>query len=326
MLDLSELGEQGLIERIRRRIGRKSQDIVVGIGDDACAVRAYSALLTLITTDAFVEGNHFDLSYFSFKEVGMKAMAASISDVAAMGGVPRYCVVSLLSPPTISVADVDGILDGIEESCDEYGVELVGGDAVGSKSLAISVTVIGEVETENIALRSGAKPGDSIFVTGDLGASEAGRLVLSRGLDLDEDVRAYIVKRHSSPIPRVKESRELVRNQGIHSMIDISDGLAIDAGHIAQESGVKLVIAVESLPICPQVHTVAGASSATALDMALFGGEDFELLFTAAGLDLKEVGGTPITKLGQVEEGSGVFLVSADGTESPLLPKGFKHF
>lgn len=325
-MDLSELGEQGLIERIRRRIGPKSEDIVVGIGDDACAVKAYSALLTLITTDAFVEGNHFDLSYFSFKEVGMKSMAASISDVAAMGGVPRYCVISLLSPPKISVEDVDGILDGIEESCDGYGVELVGGDVVGSANLAISVTVIGEVETENVALRSGARPGDSIFVTGDLGTSEAGRLVLSRGIELEEDVRAYIVRRHLSPTPRVKESRELVQNQSIHSMIDVSDGLSIDAGHIAQESGVKLVIAEESIPICPQVHTVAGASSMAAIDMALYGGEDFELLFTAAEFDLKEIGGTPITRVGQVKEGAGVFLVSADGTETQLLPKGFKHF
>lgn len=325
-MDLSELGERGLIERIRKRIGPKSEDIVVGIGDDACAVKAYSALLTLITTDAFVEGNHFDLSYFSFKEVGMKSMAASISDVAAMGGVPRYCVISLLCSPKISVEDVDGILDGIEESCDGYGVELVGGDAVGSANLAISVTVIGEVETENVALRSGAKPGDSIFVTGDLGASEAGRLVLSKGIGLEKDVRTYIVKRHSSPTPRIKESRELVLNHSIHSMIDISDGLSIDAGHIAEESGVRLVIATDSIPICRQVHTVAGASSVTALDMALYGGEDFELLFTGAELDLKEVSGTPVTMIGRVEEGSGVFLISADGTETPLLPKGFKHF
>lgn len=325
-LKLSELGEQGLIERIRGRVVHRSEDIIIGIGDDACAVKAYSGLLTLLTTDAFVEGNHFDLSYFSFKDVGTKAIAASFSDVAAMGGEPKYCVVSLMSPRTISVADVDGIMDGITECCDRYGVELVGGDAVGSVNLAVSVSVVGEVEPENIVLRSGAKPGDAIYVTGDLGASEAGRLVLSKGMSVADDVRRYVVARHKSPTPRIKESRGLVENHSIHSMIDISDGLSADAAHIARESEVKLVIRAPSIPVSPHVHAVEEASSVSVLDMALYGGEDFELLFTAAELGLEKVKGVPVARIGEVAEGRGVSLISADGTESPLLPRGFRHF
>jgi len=323
---LSELGEQGLIERIRGRVVHRSEDIVVGIGDDACAVKAYSGLLTLLTTDAFVEGNHFDLSYFSFKDVGMKAIAASMSDVAAMGGQPKYCVVSLMSPRTISVADVDSILDGITECCQMYGVELVGGDAVGSVSLAISTSVIGEVEPENVVLRSGAKPGDVVYVTGDLGASEAGRLVLSERIGVADDVREYIGVRHRSPTPRIREARELVQSHTIHSMIDISDGLSTDATHIARESGVRLIIQASNIPISPHVRDVEDASSISALDMALYGGEDFELLFTTAELGLKEAAGVPVTRIGQVAQGKGVSLVSDDGTESRLLPRGFRHF
>jgi thiamine-monophosphate kinase len=325
-MKLTDLGEQGLIERIRRRVGQKSADIEVGIGDDACAVKAYSGLLTLVTTDAFVEGNHFDLSYFSFKDVGTKAIAASISDIGAMGGVPRYCVVSLLSPGNVSAADVDSLIDGLLESCERFGAELVGGDIVGAPYLALSCTFIGEVEKENMVLRSGARPGDNVFVTGDLGASEAGRLVLSKKMSVQPDVRAYVTTRHKSPSPRLKESRELVLNHRIHSMIDISDGLSIDANHIADESGVKLRIDAGTIPISAHVHNVAGAASIPALDIALYGGEDFELLFTASALEVKNLGGVPVTMIGEVVEGKGVFIISPDGTESPLQPKGYKHF
>jgi len=323
---LSELGEQGLIDRIRKRILYRSDDIIVGVGDDSCAVRTYSSLVTLLSTDAFVEGNHFDLSYFALADVGFKVISASVSDLAAMGGMPRYCLVSLMAPPTISAGDMDGMIDGMLSCCSEYGLELVGGDSVGSAVLALSVTVIGEVEVENMILRSGARPGDLVYVTGDLGASEAGRIVLSTWPDVDRSIVEHLSKRHRNPIARVKEARELVTNHTVHSMIDLSDGLSVDAVHIAQESGVRLVIDAERIPISSEVKALAEASSASPLDLALRGGEDFELLLTGFDLDFEEVAGTPIRQIGEVKEGKGVFLVSADGSEKPLPPRGYSHF
>lgn len=323
---MSELGEQGLIDRIRARVLHKTDDVIVGIGDDASVVKAYSSLVTLVTTDAFVEGNHFDLSYFSFEEVGYKTIAASVSDIAAMGGQPRYCVVSLIAPSTVSVGDVDSLLDGMMECCDRYALELVGGDSVGSAILAVSVTVLGEVEIENIILRSGARAGDLVYVTGDLGSSEAGRLVLSRQMGLESKVGDYVAMRHRSPIPRIREARELVQNHTVHSMIDLSDGLSIDAGHIAQESGVRIKLDMDAIPVSPEVMVVAEASSTSALDMALHGGEDFELLFTAFDLNLDNIKDTPVRRIGEVTEGNGVFLASADGKEIPLTPRGYTHF
>jgi thiamine-monophosphate kinase len=323
---LRELGEQGLVDRIKSRILYKSDDIIIGVGDDSCAVKAYSSLLTLVSTDAFVEGNHFSLAYFSLEDLGFKAIAASVSDLAAMGGMPRYCLVSLIAPPTMSMGDMDSLIDGMVKCCSEYDLELVGGDSVGSTILALSVTVVGEVEVENMVLRSGARPGDSVYVTGDLGASEAGRIVLSARMEIERGIAEYVTRRHRVPRARVREARELVMNHSVHAMIDLSDGLSIDAGHIAKESDVKVVLEVEEFPISPEVKAVAEASSTSPLDMALFGGEDFELLFTSFDLGLTEVSGTPIRRIGEVKEGKGVFLLSVDGTETPLPRRGYEHF
>jgi thiamine-monophosphate kinase len=323
---LSELGEQGLLDRIRARVVHKGVDVVLGIGDDSCAVRFSPDLLTLVTTDAFVEGNHFDLTYFTLEEVGIKAAAASLSDVAAMGGAPKYCLVSLMAPGTISVADVDRMVEGIVGCCEKYGVELVGGDMVGAPCLCLSLTILGEAKPANMALRSGAKAGDIVYVTGDLGASEAGRLALSLGAPVPDETREYLATRHKRPVPRILEAKELVRRFRIHSMIDLSDGLSTDASHIARESGVKLLLDASSIPISPHVKALARAAGTTALDLALHGGEDFELLFTGAGSELKELKGTPVTKVGRVVEGAGVDLFTPDGAETPLSSKGYEHF
>jgi thiamine-monophosphate kinase len=323
---LSELGELGFVDRIRKRIIYRSDDIVVGVGDDSCAVKAYSSLVTLVSTDAFVEGNHFSLAYFTLNDVGYKAIAASVSDLAAMGGMPRYCLVSLIAPPTISVGDTDSMVDGMLRCCREHGMELVGGDSVGSTMLALSVTVLGEVEVENMILRSGARPGDSVYVTGDLGASEAGRIVLSTQAGVEKSIAERVSTRHKMPRARVKEARALVMNHPIHSMIDLSDGLSVDAGHIAKESGVRLVLHAEEIPASREVRAVARAASTRALDLALFGGEDFELLFTALDLRIESIAETPVKRIGEVKEGAGVSLVAPDGTETTLHPRGYSHF
>lgn len=326
-MKIEELGELGLIERIRKRLALNDSRVMVGAGDDCCALEPGPGGVVLATTDSFVEGVHFDLSYFSYHRVGTRALCAALSDIAAMAGEPICALVSLFLPRGFEVEAVDEIYKGLNEAADSYRVSISGGDVVRSPHLSLTVTVIGEVEKSSLTLRSGAKPGDSVCVSGSLGGAEAGLLALRSSLEVDEE----IYRSHLCPVPRIEEAKILLESCRVNSMIDLSDGLATDMSHIAEESGVEAKLYRDRLPVSNEARVVAAVSGRDPLELALFGGEDFELLFTLpkdqvkAAIDsLKER--VVVTEIGEITSGEqGVLLVTEERAQ-PLASAGYDHF
>ena len=254
---LAELGERGLIARLRRRLPPPGPDILVGIGDDAAAV-AWGGETLLLTTDTLLEGVHFRRSTATLRDIGAKAIAVNVSDIAAMGGEPRLALLALALPPDLAVADVDELYAGLLDMAQQHGVTLVGGDTCAAPGgVVLSVTLVGRVTGAPLR-RSGARPGDAILVTGTLGASAAGLAVLERGPGgLPPAVVEAVVRPHRVPTPRVAESRLIRASGGATAMIDLSDGLVTDLGHIATESRVGARIDVDALPVSEATRAVA---------------------------------------------------------------------
>ena len=302
MTTVRGLGEVGLIERLRRRLARPAA-VKVGIGDDAAVVRGAGGHWWLFASDMLVEGVHFRRSQVPARWIGWKALACNVSDVAAMGGVPRWAVVSLGLPATTPVAFVDAVYDGLDRCARRYAMAIVGGDTVRAPQLIIDVAIIGSVRPAQLVRRSGARVGDQLFVTGRLGGS-------------------YRSGRHARFMPRVPEAQALVRQCRLHAMMDLSDGLASDAWQMSRASGVRLRLQASRIP---------RASSARTLQQALMDGEDFELLFAVSPQAARQVparlGTTPVTHIGAaVAHGVGVELESPQGHIAPLVPTGFRHF
>jgi thiamine-monophosphate kinase len=297
---VNKIGEFGLIERIKKFV-KTDSSVVKGIGDD-CAVLGFSAdKYLLFTCDMIVEGVDFtrrDAPYF----IGRKAIASSISDIAACGGQPHCCLVSLGMPKKTSVETIDKIYKGIIFFSRKYNINIVGGDISRSEKIIIDVSMLGIVEKKYLALRNGAKRGDIVFVTGELGGS-------------------FLNKHHLEFIPRLKEARFLVKHFKINSMIDISDGLAQDLGHILSQSNAGAVIYEDLIPVSKQ---------ARGLDDALYMGEDFELLFTMSQdeanrlLKKNPYRFKPIGKI--VVKEYGARLKDNNGNEKIMRPRGFTHF
>jgi thiamine-monophosphate kinase len=329
---LGELGELGLIERIRRkaRVGQKG--VVLGIGDDCAAFRIPPGKLCLLTTDALVQGVHFDLSFLSYKDLGWRSLAVNLSDVAAMAGKAVGALVTLGLPQGMKVGEADELYAGMFELARKFKVDLVGGDTVRSPVLVLNLTVWGEVEPKKMTTRSGAKPGDLLLVTGELGGAQAGLEVLSGAVQGITDAEP-ILERHRRPMPRLREAQALSRAGGVHAMIDISDGLASECQHLAKESRVGIEIWEEKIPILPVTQRVARAKELPGTDLALYGGDDYELLFTAperqAGKlqeTLRKLG-TRTTVIGKVTSGRpGVVMVTKSGERKKITRAGFDHF
>jgi thiamine-monophosphate kinase len=330
---LRELGERAFIARLRRRLRPPGPDVVVGLGDDAAAVQ-WDGETLLLTTDTLLEGVHFRRSTTTLRDIGAKAIAVNVSDIAAMGGEPRYALLALALPPGLAVSDVDELYAGVEDMARQHGVTLVGGDTcAGPGGVVLSVTLVGRVRGAPL-LRSGARPGDALLVTGTLGASAAGLAVLERGAGaLPPAVVEAVVRPHRVPTPRVVESR-LIRDSGwATAMIDLSDGLASDLGHIATESHVGARVDVETLPVSEATRAVGRALGVDPASWALSGGEDYELLFAAApdraaelGSRVTEQTGTPVHQIGEVRaREDGVQFLDRRGRPYPVRP-GFDHF
>jgi thiamine-monophosphate kinase len=234
---LAELGERGLIARLRRRLPAPGPDVLLGIGDAAAAVRWGDETL-LLTTDTLLEGVRFRRSTATLRDIGAKAIAANVSDIAAMVGELCYALLALALPPSLAVAEVDELYAGIQEMAGQHGVTVVGGDTCAARGGGVlSVTLVGRVAGAPLR-RSGARPGDAILVTGTLGASAAGLGVLERGAGaLPPAVVDTVARPHRVPTPRVAESRLIRAAGGATAMIDVSDGLVTDLGHIAPRAG-----------------------------------------------------------------------------------------
>lgn len=330
-MELQQVGEFGLIDMIKDDAISNPGTVVIGIGDDAAVLLPTPRQLQLLTADMLIEGVHFDLTTTTAWQLGYKAMAVNLSDIAAMGGVPRHAVVSIGLPQNTTVEFVQQLYQGMKEICREFAVNIVGGDTVSSpRGLVINVTVAGEVEPAHLVRRSGAKVGDAIVVTGYLGSSGAGLDLLGRD-DWSEYGFAWpLVTAHLTPRPQVALGQMLGRF-GASSMDDISDGLASEAHEIAKASGVGVRIYADKIPLSPELVSAAGFFGTQALDYALYGGEDFQLVFTVEPQKLHLLKNTelttPITVVGEIVDNSqGVMLVRDDGTAVALEPKGYNHF
>jgi len=316
---ISNLGEFGLINRIRNIAARVDNlHVVHSIGDDSAVLKTGEDKMEIVTTDLMLQGVHFDLSYTSMRHLGRKAAAVNLSDIAAMSGIPVAATVSLGLHSNLSVEMVDDFYEALVEEFGRYGCAVVGGDVSASViGMVISITVIGEVEPKRYVLRRGAKPGDVVCVSGDLGRAQAGLKILNREKaryiqsgepsDFSPNFEGYddALEKHLLPEPRVDMSRKITEKINVHSMIDVSDGLASDMLHICKSSGVAAELDEELIPIDPLTRRVAREFGDDPLDYALYGGEDYELLFTISEEDfgsLYGLGGN-IRVIGRILEG-----------------------
>jgi len=326
---VSELGEFGLINLIGEMVGRAGKapgGLILGIGDDAAAWKCAGGT-QLGTVDSLVEGVHFTLDTISWEELGWKSLAVNLSDIAAMGGVARYALISLALPPETTVADVTAFYRGILELAGKTGVALAGGDTCRSPLVNITITVIGEAPGGKMLRRYAARAGEMVAVTGYLGSAAAGLVMLSGNLNLETGLAACLDTAFHKPLPRLAEGRILVEND-VRAGMDISDGLVIDLGHLAEMSGVSARIEAEKVPVEPRVKESFGKR---ALELALSGGEDYELLFTADQetiIRLQKVLPVPVTVLGEVIAGKAgkVSVVDGKGREIALSSPGWEHF
>ena len=314
------MGELELIAAIERAIGRRGDAVIRWTGDDAAVVRARPFAVT--TIDAIADGVHFDLRTHSPADVGWKALAQSVSDLAAMGADAGQAYVSLALPAGFSTERALELVGGMEQLANEIGLTIAGGDVIGSPALVVSVTATGWADSEDeLVGRDGARPGDLLAVTGELGGSAAGLLLLG-GLDasLSDARRSALKRRHRRPAPRLREGRALAA-AGAGAMIDLSDGLATDARHLAQRSGARMVVNAPALPLAEGVEEVARAADRAPIELAATGGDDYELLVAVPPerrADAERA--AALTWIGEVTEGSGMELEGARGEL-----RGFEH-
>ena len=325
---IGEIGEFALIERIRRTLRPPGDEVVVGIGDDTAVLETGGPHLLLATVDMQVEDRHFLRSRTPPELLGRRVGAVNLSDIAAMGGTPRWALVSLALPRSLPAAWVDAFYEGLDGILGEFGAFVVGGNLAGGTRIVADLTLLGEVQRDHLLTRAGARPGDLLCVTGSLGRSAAGRAALDAGLG--ETFAAGAIEAHLAPSPRVREGQALGGSGRLTAMMDLSDGLAGDLGHICAASGVGAVIYTGELPIAEDTRTIAGVLGLDAVQLALGGGEDFELLFTLAPDELPEVrrtlgGSTQVSVVGEVQPArEGVRFVGADGKETRVT--GWDHF
>ena len=338
LTSLKELGEFGLIEKLTKNIKIQHKSTIKGVGDDA-AVLNHNNKDIVVTTDLLVEGVHFDLVYTPIKHLGYKAVVVNLSDVYAMNAIPKQITVSIALSGKFSLEAVEMLYEGIQKACDHYGVDLVGGDTASSVTgLAISVTAIGEVDKGKSVYRNGAKPGDYIFVSGDLGASYAGLQILKREKEVylvnpksqpDMNAYDYVLERQLKPEAR-KDVVEALANSGVlpTAMIDVSDGLSSEIIHICNQSNCGAKIEENKIPIDTQTINVAEELN---LDPTLFsmnGGEDYELLFTVSKEDLIKAAEIPgITVIGEIlKKQEGVKLYGRSGGSTNIEAQGWNAY
>jgi len=311
-MKIKDIGEFGLINRISKK--SKDKDVIVGIGDDAAVIKTKG--LQVLTTDCLVEGDHFRRDWFTPEQIGMKAIEINVSDVAAMGAIPKYVLVSLALPADVEVEFVEKMYEGMWKICDKYKVDIIGGNMTHSNQIMISITLTGIVDKKNMSLRSGAKPGDYVMVSGYLGNGRAGlRLFQERITGFKKIKQLYLE-------PKAKLDYALKVASFVNSMIDISDGLAPEVKHICDESKCGAIIHKEKIPIFDEVRKVAKILDEDEYRYALFGGEDFELVYTVSKENITKVQGFIV---GEITKNKEIFLSSGDKKEK-IEKSGYDHF
>ena len=335
LTELSELGEFGLIDHLTKDIVIKNPSTLKGIGDDAAVIDMNGKLL-LLSTDLLVEGIHFDLTYTPLKHLGYKAAVVNFSDIAAMNGIPKQLTVSIAVSSRFTVEALEEIYHGIKLACEKYHVDIIGGDTSSSiKGMMLSLTVTGEGEKEKIVYRNGAKTGDLLCVTGDLGSAYLGLLLLERekkvfqvnpGMQPELNDYDYQIGRMLKPEART-DLYNIFHGAGIlpTSMIDISDGLASEIRHLCKQSKVGCRLFEEKIPIDPQSRELAMEFKMIPSVVALSGGEDYELLFTISQNDyekIKLINGISI--IGHMTNANeGINMITPDGKSVPITAQGW---
>lgn len=333
-MQIREIGEFGLIERLKKRTKVSDPSVIKGIGDDCAVIKISDNQFLLLTCDLLLEGVHFNLAYTDSYHLGKKALAVSLSDVAAMGGIPRFYLVSLGLPSYLNLKFIESLYQGMEEVAQEFEISLIGGNISSSQKLLIDVTLLGETKPREIIYRNGAQAGDTIFVTGTLGNSALGLTLLKSKMKVKDNRGFQKLKgRYLSPHPRVREGRFLTTHRIATAMIDISDGLILDLKHILKESVKGAEVWLDKIPLSPEFIKYSEIYKGNRSDLALTGGEDYELLFTVPPKRLKRLNqlsrqlSLPLTMIGKITREKGkVRLLKKDGKEHRIKREGFCHF
>jgi thiamine-monophosphate kinase len=332
-MKVSELGEFGLIGILADIVGRgkergvaPAEKLLTGIGDDA-AVWQGENYLQLATTDSLVEGVHFDPGTVSWEEIGYKAIAVNLSDIAAMGGTPEYCLVSLALPGETDVDDVKQLYYGMSGIADQFGTAIAGGNVSSAREVMITVTIFGILKGSSALTRSGARVGDKIAITGYTGLSAAWVKMMKTVLPLDMESAALLRQAHLKPVPRIEEGRNLLK-YGVKAAIDISDGLIADLTHICEASKVGAVLHEDLVPVHPVLETYFPDDR---YQLVFTGGEDYELLFTAPDDIMKDVErnvSCPVHPVGEItgEVDEHVIIIDGKGSRVRFRKSGWAHF
>ena len=325
-MKINEIGEFGLIDILKQNTINNKDNIIKGIGDDAAVFSVENNLLQLATTDMLVEGIHFNREFITAWQLGYKAIAVNFSDIAAMGGTPTNILISLAIPSDIDVDFMVQLYDGMKYLTKKFKANIIGGDTVASlQGLVINVTVLGTVPLPLVKYRSGAKNGDLVVVTGDLGSSAAGLEILLNKYEPEQ--YEILVKKHLMPFPQLNYG-EIIANYA-NSMNDISDGLASEANEISTASEVGIMLKENKMPVLKETKEVAKVFQKDVLDYVLFGGEDYQLVFTITPEKLTKLQGelNDLTIVGEVcSSFNGVKLERNDGTIIDIKSKGYNHF
>lgn len=326
MSELRDLGEFPMIDRIAAHGLARSEGVVKGIGDDCAVLSSDPESVLLVTTDTFVEGIHFIVANTAPEGLGYKLLAVSLSDVAAMGGTPRDAVLAVSAPGAFDAGYLERVFDGLFACGLRFGVNIVGGDTTETTGpLVFSLTLIGRSVADRVVYRSGARPGDRVYVSGTLGDSGAGLRIPDSSEGVSSEDRQYLLRRFHRPEPRVDLGRRLAESGLVGAMIDLSDGLASDLGHIARASEVDFAIDLEAIPISDPLAAYCRSVRISPVELALSAGEDYELALTGnREIENKFLLNKDLYCIGEVVKGDGVVRNLSSG--DALDVKGFSHF
>jgi thiamine-monophosphate kinase len=330
-MKLRDIGEFGFIERIKDGCLIRDENVISGIGDDCCVFKTSAEVASLLTTDMLVEQIHFLLEAIPPYQLGRKSLAVNMSDIAAMGGTPKEAAISVAIPDTVNLGLLDDLYDGMKSMAHEFEVNLLGGDTTASPGpLIINIALVGEVREEEVLYRSGAKVGDVVFLTGPVGSAAAGLDIILKGRGSDE--WGELIEAHHNPHPQIKTGRTIASMKVANSLIDVSDGVAADLGHICTESRLGAIVEEKMIPTTEQFRAYCEKFQEDSRRLSLHVGEDYVLLGTvpaesAAKLqEALESNGCHFHSIGKTVAGSSLRLESRDGSVEVIGASGWDHF
>jgi len=333
-MGLKEIGEFGFIRRVTQGCLVRPDGVLKGIGDDAAAFRTAEGRITLLTTDLLVERVHFIRDRISGFDLGYKSLAVNLSDIAAMGGTPREAFVSIAIPEEVPLDYLDHLYDGMKSLAQAFSVNILGGDTTGSRrDLVINVAVTGEVPEAEILFRHTARTGDIVFITGPLGDSRAGLHLILQEAAPESPMDRGLIEAHLRPRPHIREGRFLAGAGGVHAAIDVSDGLSSDLGHIAEASGLGVLLSAAKIPFSDHLPAFCKRFGFDPVDFALAGGEDYVLVCTvdpARAEDLakeyRRLFGRILYPIGRMNSSGRLEIETREGRIIPFTASGWNHF